>query len=286
MPLIDTKGPLLDPADPVMHRPVPAFDRADVTTYNKPFTSAIFDSLGVRHELTQYFVKDGSNSWKMHVLIDGRNPQDPARSDPLTASMLFNSNGSMQALTGGEGLVAANGKLTLNGWIPARPLEGNKIGGRWGSSGATGNADGIVLDLNKLTQHRAASGTSGVFVDGNAAGNANKLSIDKNGIMSVGYSNGLERKIGQVMLASFANEQGLRPVSNTRWVESADSGVANYEEPGVGVLGSVISHSLEGSNVSLSDELVELIQAQTAYQANSKTLSTEAELMQTLIRAT
>lgn len=286
LPLNDANGALLNPADPVMPRPVPTFDLADITTYNKPFTSAIFDSLGVRHELTQYYVKDGSNSWKMHVLIDGRHPQDPDRTDPLTASVLFNADGSMQTLTGGPGLVASNGKLTLNGWVPAKPLEGSKVGGRWGSNGAIGNSDGIVLDLSKLTQYRAATGSTDVIVDGNPAGSANQLSIDKNGIMSVGYSNGLSRKIGQVMLASFANEHGLQPVSNTRWIESADSGVANYEEPGIGSLGSIVNHSLEGSNVDLQAELVELIQAQTAYQANSKTLSTEAELMQTLIRAT
>ncbi|MDH0749135.1 flagellar hook-basal body complex protein [Pseudomonas sp. GD03842] len=286
LPLNDANGALLNPGDPVMPRPVPAFDRADVSTYNKPFTSAVFDSLGVRHELTQYFVKDGSNSWKMHVLIDGRNPQDPESTDPLTASVLFNADGTMQTLTGGPGLVASNGKLTLSGWVPAKPVEGNKVGGRWGSNGATGDGGGIVLDMNKLSQFRAATGSSGVFVDGYAAGSANKLSIDKSGIMRVGYSNGQQRVIGQVMLASFANEQGLQPMSNTRWIETADSGVANYEEPGIGTLGSIVNQSLEGSNVDLQSELVELIQAQTAYQANSKTLSTEAELMQTLIRAT
>ncbi|RAU39794.1 MULTISPECIES: flagellar hook protein FlgE [unclassified Pseudomonas] len=286
LPLNDASGALLNPGDPVMPRPVPAFDRADVSTYNKPFTSAVFDSLGVRHELTQYFVKDGSNSWKMHVLIDGRNPQDPESTDPLTASVLFNADGMMQTLTGGPGLVASNGKLTLSGWVPAKPVEGNKVGGRWGSNGATGDGGGIVLDMNKLSQFRAATGSSGVFVDGYAAGSANKLSIDKSGIMRVGYSNGQQRVIGQVMLASFANEQGLQPMSNTRWIETADSGVANYEEPGIGTLGSIVNQSLEGSNVDLQSELVELIQAQTAYQANSKTLSTEAELMQTLIRAT
>jgi flagellar hook protein FlgE len=105
-------------------------------------------------------------------------------------------------------------------------------------------------------------------------------------MMSMGFSNGVRRNIGQIMLASFANEQGLQPVSDTRWVEAHGSGVANYETPGIGTLGTIVSHSLEGSNVALTHELVELIQAQTAYQANSKTLSTEAELMQTLIRAT
>jgi flagellar hook protein FlgE len=286
LPLLDSGAPLLDPADPVMPRPVPVFDPGVISTYNKAMTFGVFDSLGGPHQMTQYFVKDGSNSWKMHTLIDGRNPQDPTRTDPLTASMLFDSSGSLRSLTGSQWLTAANNTLTLSGWVPAKALEGNRPGGRWGANGASGNGDGIVMDFNKLSQHRAATGSTGIVIDGHAAGEATKLSIDRSGMLSIGFSNGLQRNIGQVMLASFANNNGLQPVSDTRWVETLASGAANYEAPGIGTMGNVIGHSLEGSNVSLTNELVELIQAQTAYQANSKTLSTEAELMQTLIRAT
>jgi flagellar hook protein FlgE len=286
LPLLDGGLPVLDPADPLMPRPVPAFDPADITTYTKAFTYGVFDSLGMRHEMTQYFVKDGSNSWKMHTLIDGRNPQDPASTAPSTASMLFDSGGSLQSLTGSQWLTAANNTLTLSGWVPAKPLDGNKPGGRWVANGAVGNADGIVMDFNNISQHNAATGSSNIVIDGHTAGQATQLTVDKGGMLMIGFSNGEHRNVGQVMLASFANNQGLQPVSDTRWVETLASGVANYDTPGAGTLGSVIGHSLEGSNVTLTNELVELIQAQTAYQANSKTLSTEAELMQTLIRAT
>lgn len=286
LPLLDGGLPVLDPADPLMPRPVPTFNPSDITTFNKASTFGVFDSLGMRHEMTQYFVKDGSNSWKMHTLIDGRNPQDPTSTAPSTASMLFDSSGSLQSLIGSQWLTAANNTLTLSGWVPAKPLDGNKPGGRWGANGAVGNADGIVMDFNKISQHNAATGSSNIVIDGHAAGQATQLTIDKSGMLMIGFSNGEHRNVGQVMLASFANNQGLQPVSDTRWVETLASGVANYDSPGVGTLGSVIGHSLEGSNVTLTNELVELIQAQTAYQANSKTLSTEAELMQTLIRAT
>ena len=93
LPLSDASGSLLSPADPVIPRPVPTFNPNDLTTYNKMFTSTVFDSLGNGHPMTQYFVKDGSNSWKMHVLVDGLNPQDPTRKDPVTASLLFASRG-------------------------------------------------------------------------------------------------------------------------------------------------------------------------------------------------
>ena len=283
--LLDGGTPLLDPADALMPRSLPAFDPTDITSYTAPFTSQLYDSLGNRHELTQHYVKEGSNSWRLNVLVNGRNPQDPASTAPMSASLLFGSDGSLQSLIGEQGLVAANGKLTLSGWVPAQPSP-NKALGQWVSNGAVGDIAGIVVDMSQVTQHRAETSRSSVNSDGHTAGEMNGLSIDKNGMISAGFSNGLHRAIGQVMLANFNNVQGLRPLSDTRWTQTHDSGEPNYGAPGSGTLGGIVSRSLEGSNVKLTEELVELIQAQTAYQANSKTLSTEAELMQTLIRAT
>jgi flagellar hook protein FlgE len=283
--LTDGGKPLLDDADALMTRPLPTFDRNDITTYNKTFPSTVYDSLGNRHELDQYFIKDGNNSWKLHVLVNGRNPVDPSRTDPLTASVVFDSAGGVQSLVGGPGLAASNGKLTVAGWVPSK-LEDTKKGERWIANGAAGNVDGIAIDLNKLTQHNAETARVSPQIDGHASGHIVGLTIDGKGVLSASFDNGLHRKIGQVMLATFANEQGLQPTSETRWRETYDSGVAEYDAAGTGSLGAVISGSLEGSNVQLTDELVELIQAQTSYQANSKTLSTEAEIMQTLIRAT
>jgi flagellar hook protein FlgE len=284
LPLIDGATPLLNTGDALITRPVPTFDRSDPTTYSSMFASTIHDSLGNKHQLDQFFVKDGSNSWKLHVLVNGLNPADPASNQPLTASMLFNSHGDVQSLTGGAGLSVLNGKLNIESWVPAR--SGDAQTDRWIANGAVGNADGISIDLNKLSQHNAATARTSPQVDGHSAGKITGLTIDGTGVMSASYDNGLHRKIGRVLLASFANEQGLQPTTDTRWRETFDSGVAEYGGAGAGSLGAVVSGSLEGSNVQLTDELVELIQAQTTYQANSKTLSTEAELMQTLIRAT
>jgi flagellar hook protein FlgE len=286
LPLSDASGPLLSPADPLIPRPVPAFDPKDITTYSKMLTTRVFDSLGNDHAMTQYFVKDGSNSWKMHVLVDGVNPQDPTRTDPVTASMLFDSRGELQSLVGGAGLVASSQTLTLTGWVPARPFEGGQKGSVWGSNGASASDSGIVMDMSKLSQYRSATALTSPIVDGNASGEIRDIAIDRTGVISAGFSNGLHRTIGQVMLAGFANEQGLQAITGTRWKETHESGVAHYDGAATGSLGSIVGQSLEGSNVKLTEELVELIQAQTAYQANSKTLSTEAELMQTLIRAT
>ncbi|KEZ66217.1 flagellar hook protein FlgE, partial [Pseudomonas syringae pv. syringae FF5] len=82
LPLNDAGASLLDPGDTVMHRPVPDFNPADLNTYSRMFGNQIFDSQGNTHELKQYFVKDGTNSWRMHTLIDDRNPQNSASTTP------------------------------------------------------------------------------------------------------------------------------------------------------------------------------------------------------------
>jgi flagellar hook protein FlgE len=111
------------------------------------------------------------------------------------------------------------------------------------------------------------------------------LNLERDGTLQARFNNGLSRNIGQVMLASFANEQGLQAQSGTRWTETNASGIANYGNAGVGTMGSIVGGALEGSNVELSEELVELIQAQTAYQANSKAISTEVTVLQALMQS-
>ncbi|KPC33264.1 Flagellar hook protein FlgE [Pseudomonas syringae pv. cilantro] len=287
LPLDDAGVSLLDPADAVMHRPVPDFNPADLNTYSRMFGNQIYDSQGNAHELKQYFVKDGTNSWRMHVLIDDRNPQLPESTTPLTANIVFDAHGSVASLTGSLGLNSSNGSLLqLTGWSPTMVVDPGTSRERWIANGAAGSADGITIDFTHLLQHNAASSRSSAYVDGNSAGELKSLDVGRDGILRAGFTNGMTKDIGQVVLASFANPHGLQPRSDTRWTATADSGVAEYDMPGVGTLGSIVSGGLEGSNVVLADELIALIQAQTAYQANSKAISTEVTLMQTLIQST
>ena len=276
----------IDALDPVVDRPVPTFRSSDPTSYNHTFSSRVYDSQGNEHELKQYFVKDGINSWRMHLLINDRNPMDAQRTEPYTASFLFNADGTISSMTGGPGLQLDNQTLTLTGWIPSRLVDAGKSTAQWISNGAVAHPEGIRLDMSRLSQHNAETARSSLQVDGYSPGLLTGMNIDGSGIMRASFSNGLYRNIGQVMLASFANEQGLQPQSDTRWTETIESGAAIYDAPGIGTLGSIVEQSLEGSNVKLTEELIELIQAQTAYQANSKVISTEATLMQTLIQAT
>ncbi|WP_426142158.1 flagellar hook-basal body complex protein [Pseudomonas sp. DWP3-1-2] len=284
--LLDGSASTLNENDPVMARPVPLFDAADIKTYNSVFPTAIYDSQGNQHLLKQYFIKDGPNSWQMQLSVNDRNPVDPSSKQPLTASVVFNTDGSLRSITGSAGLMAiGDGKLQIQGWVPAKVRDQGTGREQWFSNGAVAGADGITLDMSKLSQYNVPTSRTSPQADGHAAGQLVGLNLERDGTLQARFNNGLSRNIGQVMLASFANEQGLQAQSGTRWTETNASGIANYGNAGVGTMGSIVGGALEGSNVELSEELVELIQAQTAYQANSKAISTEVTVLQALMQS-
>jgi flagellar hook protein FlgE len=110
------------------------------------------------------------------------------------------------------------------------------------------------------------------------------MNVDATGNLFATYTNGESRTIGQVALTSFANVQGLSPAGGTMWRETYASGIPVTGAPESGTLGNITGSALEESNVDLTTELVELIKAQSNYQANAKTISTESTIMQTTIQ--
>jgi len=265
----------------------PAFDPADDTTYTKSFPTKVYDSQGNEHTMEQFYRKTGTNQWTMYTLIDGRNPLDPTSTAPLQGNITFNSDGTVasmtaQAVTPPTAWTVTNNTFTLNGWIPAA----KDASGNWASNGSAAAAGGMRLSMNSTTSFNEETARMSQSQDGYATGILSSLSIDSTGVMFASFSNQQSRAIGQVALANFANEQGLQQIGGTRWTETYSSGIPGIDTPKTGTLGSVESNSLEASNVNLTQELVELIKAQSNYQANAKTISTESTIMQTIIQMT
>ncbi|RRV38185.1 flagellar hook protein FlgE [Pseudomonas sp. p106] len=265
------------------------FDPTDETTYSKSFPTKVYDSQGNEHTMEQFYRKTGTNEWTMYTLVDGRNPFDPASTTPLTGTISFSSDGSVSSMTAdntghpaGASFTVTNNTFTMTGWVPA--VE--DAAGNWASNGAAGNADGMKLSMNSTTSYNTETARMSQSQDGYATGILSSLSIDSTGVLFASFSNQQSRAIGQVALASFANEQGLQQIGGTRWTETFSSGIPGIDEPKTGTLGSVESNALEASNVNLTQELVELIKAQSNYQANAKTISTESTIMQTIIQMT
>ncbi|MES1923789.1 flagellar hook protein FlgE [Salinisphaera sp. T31B1] len=119
--------------------------------------------------------------------------------------------------------------------------------------------------------------------DGYASGSLTGIAIAGDGMIRGTYSNGQSLNLAQVALASFRNEQGLSPVGGNAWVETADSGQPALGTAGVGQLGNLLGGTLEGSNVDLSQQLVDMIVAQRNYQANAQTIKTQDQVLQTAV---
>jgi len=275
----------LDSTSPVITAP---FDPLTTSTYTKPFSTTIYDTQGNSHSLDQYAVKTGANTWNVYSLIDGRNPNGtaptiatvpptvpPAATDPVPVAVVFDSSGKLQSIGG----VAGQTSITVTGWVP-----GTVTAGVFTPNQAGSNPAGIAVDFSKTTQFNADTARSNITSDGYATGQITDITIDATGVISANFSNQQHKAIGQVALASFTNEQGLQAVGGTSWKETFSSGQPAFDGGTVGTNGSILSGSLEASNVDLTSELVDLIKGQSYYQANAKTISTESTIMQTIIQ--
>jgi flagellar hook protein FlgE len=267
------------------------FDPSKLETYTKSFSTPIYDTQGNSHVMDQYVVKTGENTWKVYTLVDGRNPDaagsDPTKVDPVASTLTFDSSGNLTQVSTPSTLPPPNpnpiisSDLKLTGWKP-----GTVVNGTFTPNGASANPAGITISMAKTTQYNADTARSIPTQDGYATGQITNLTIDGTGTLFANFSNNQSKAIGQVALASFTNEQGLQAIGGTSWKETFASGIPGYDAPETGTLGSVVSNSLEESNVNLTNELVDLIKGQSNYQANAKTISTQSTIMQTIIQMT
>jgi flagellar hook protein FlgE len=239
-----------------------AFNPLDSTTYTSQTSTTIYDSLGVSHNLTTYFVAGAAtpptSNWTVHHYITD-DPLAPASVDTAPATLTFDSTGKLT--------VPANGQVPLAPYVT-------------GTSAANITA---TMDYTGSTQLSSAFGVNALTQDGLAAGNLTGISIDNSGIISANYSNGSSTPLGKVALTLFPNPQGLTQLGGTSWGQSFTSGAPILGNAGVGKFGQIQSGSLEQANVDLSQELVNLIVAQQTYQANSQAISTENKIIDTIL---
>lgn len=249
---LDARAPLAA-GDPAATPPVPATPRQ---TYGTSFQA--FDSLGVAHPVSVYFEKTGPNTW---AVFDGLD--DPTATPPVTATNLgtltFNADGSLD--TAASTLAPVSLNLT-NG--ATTPLSVN-------------------IDLSNATQFGSSFAVAKIVQDGYASGELTGVSVSGDGTLMASYSNGITRPEAQVALARFTNPQGLAPAGNNNWVATADAGPVIEGTAGNGSFGSIIGCALEESNVDLTAELVGMMTAQRAYQANAQTIKTQDQVFSTLV---
>jgi flagellar hook protein FlgE len=280
-----------------------AIDFNDPTTYNNSTSMTVYDSNGRSIPVTYFYKKIGNNEWDVYATANketllGTAPVAPATvPTPLpVATISFPIDGGPPVNGDPTGAPAVPGFVTFHTAptptgtvvdtdevdakgvftdIPALTLSDGVT--------QTNPLIGITMDLSKVTQYASAFGVTDLTQNGNRPGELAGVSIAANGVLTARYSNGVSRAAGQIELANFRNPQGLQPLGGNAWAVSYESGEPILNVPGNGNTGVVQSGALEESNVDLTAELVNMITAQRAYQANAQTIKTQDQVLQTLV---
>ena len=141
----------------------------------------------------------------------------------------------------------------------------------------------MTLDFGSSTQYGDEFSVNELQQDGYASGRMTGIEVSSNGVVSARFTNGQSTQLGKVVLASFSNPNGLQQKGGTSWAETFTSGSPRLGEAGTSNFGLLQAGALEGSNVELTDQLVEMITAQRNFQANTKMIQTADAITQSVI---
>lgn len=238
---LDSRKAIADPA---------AFRMSDSSTYQQATSMPVFDSLGKEHAMGLYFVKSGASSWDVFAAADGVQVGNAP-----VGQLTFKSDGQLDTAA------------TTQPFSLSLPVSG------------AGNIN-MNLDFASSTSLSRDFSINGTSNNGKPAGQLTSYSVDADGFIVGRYTNGTNKKLGQVALALFNNPQGLQPLGARGFSATAESGNAELVGPDNALAGAIQSGALEKSNVDLTSELVRMIEAQRVYQANAQAIKAQNELMQ------
>jgi flagellar hook protein FlgE len=236
------------------------FSPADANSYNQSTSLTVYDSLGAAHTASFYFVNTGAGTWNAYESIDG------TQVNTTPVQLTYSSSG---ALTGVTDASAGTNPEAIN------------FGSYTPSTG--GAAMNIAYNFADTTQYGNTFGVTSQTQNGYTTGQLSGVSVSSTGVIQANYTNGQSTVLGQVAIANFPDEEALQQVDNTNWVQTYASGAAVYGQAGGAGVGTIQSGALENSNVDITTQLVNMITAQRAFQANAEMVSTENQITQTVI---
>ena len=231
----------------------------------------VYDSLGSKHTVRFEFTKtgfteDGGTEWS--ILISVPEPGDinlgSYPKNIVTGTISFNSDGSLATFSPTNLTYTAN-----NGSTPNQNIELN--------FGTLGQFDG-------MTSFDKQSNTSGISQDGYPGGDLAGIRVDETGTLIGSFTNGRSFGLAQVAMAKFTNNEGLESDGGNAFIQTSNSGDPIIGQAAIGGRGFIQASSLEMSNVDLSRSLTQLIVVQRGYQANSKTITTSDQMLNTLLQ--
>lgn len=225
------------------------FDATNPDTYHRQTSFQVYDSRGDAHTVRVYFTKNqNENEWEWNATVDGTDVT------PVGANLLtFDGDGN---LTSGQ-----ISSLTFdppNGATAGQVIELDFTGTTYGSGG---------FSVRDVTQ------------DGKAAGELESITVGEDGTITGTFDNGRTRDLARVALALFDSAQGLQREGGNLWSRTPQSGEPLIAGAGDGGRGAIVASHLEGSNVDMTQEFVNLIAAQRGFQASSRTITTVDQLL-------
>ncbi|QGU10339.1 flagellar hook-basal body complex protein [Leclercia sp. J807] len=241
----------------------------DSDSYNKKGTITVYDEQGNAHNMYVYYVKTADNKWDLYTQ-DGS-----AANGQITksAQMSFDPNGNLEGIYNYSpaGVLSAtpNANPAIN--VTTDPLSGALP------------VTFTLSFLNSMQQNTGANNIVATNQNGYRPGDLVSYQINDDGTVVGNYSNEQNQVLGQIVLANFANNEGLQSEGNNVWSATQSSGVALLGTAGSGNFGTLTNGALEASNVDLSKELVNMIVAQRNYQSNAQTIKTQDQILNTLV---
>jgi flagellar hook protein FlgE len=232
----------------------------------------VTDSLGNSHTLTVGLTKSSAtNTWTYDITIPG---EDLAGGTAGTQTSILSAPGTLTFNTDGTLSTASRASVPLS--ITGLADGASNMSMQWNLL----NSDGT----STITQYAQASSYSGVRQDGTGSGTLTKVGVGENGQIAASFSNGKQRVLGQLALATFQNTDTLESVGNNNFAGTGATASASIGAPQSGDRGQIVSGSLENSNVDIATQFTNLITYQRGYQASSRVITTEDNMLQDLLQ--
>jgi flagellar hook protein FlgE len=241
-------------ATPVAPADLPSADTAD-STYTEATSLVVYDNLGGAHTINLYFTNTGSNTWEVDAFDASK--ASPSGGFPYSSGPLATQTLTFDPTTG-----ALSSGSPLSFTVP--------------------NGQTMNLDLSGMTQLAAAFNVTAATANGNAPSGISGVSVATNGTLTFNYANGTSSAAYDIPLANVVSPDNLASVNGGAYLQTSASGPVYLGTAGGAGFGSIEASSLESSTVDLATELTEMIQAQSAYEANSKVFQTGADILDVL----
>jgi flagellar hook protein FlgE len=254
-------------------------DSSTAVNSSFPATVDIFDSLGQTHTATVTYTANGNGSWDYSIALPA---SDQAVAQTTTGTMTFDTSGNLSTIQP-TGAAAPSTVGTAAGDVSSIPVS---------FTGMSDGAANLTINWNLLgtgstptiSQVASKSAVTARTQDGFTSGQYQGFTVGSDGTVTVTFSNQQKLNVGQIALGNVANLQGLQAVGDGDYATTLASGSATIGASGSAGLGTMQNGALEGSNVNISAEFANLIIAQRAFEANSKSVTTSDTITQETIQ--